>query len=228
VHERVLVVEDDHKVAGALREGLRAERYMVEVSDSGAEGLLRASTEQFDLILLDRLLQELDGVTVLRTIRTNGVRTPVLMVTARDSVEDRVTGLDAGADDYLVKPFAFPELLARMRALLRHERFGTSTDVRLSVGDLEMDLIARTATRGGHSINLTAKEFQLLVLLVHNAGTVVSRDTLAQQAWPGFERNTWLDNAIDVHVGRIRKKVDADHDVAIIHTVRGLGFVVRS
>lgn len=226
--ERVLVIEDDTKVARALGEGLRGEGYHVVIETSGTDGMQRACAELFDVIILDRCLPLVDGIDIVRTMRSHGARTPVIMVTAKDSVEDRVQGLDAGADDYLVKPFAFPELVARIRAVVRQERPVTGADVTLSIADLEMDLLARTVTRAGRVVDLTAKEFQLLAYLVHHAGMTVARDTLAEQAWGGFERNLWLDNAIDVHVSRIRKKVDDDHSVRLIHTIRGLGFVVST
>lgn len=227
VPDRVLVIEDDPKVANALRDGLRTEGYHTEVAETGPEGMARASTEPFHLILLDRSLPGLDGLDLLRALRTQGVRTPVIMVTAKDSVDDRVQGLDTGADDYLVKPFAFEELLARMRTLLRPARASAPVDVRVAFEDLEMDLLARTVTRGETSATLTGKEFQVLAYLVQHAGTVVSRDALAHDAWTGFERNVWLNNVIDVHIARIRKKVDADHAVKLIHTVKGVGFIVR-
>lgn len=226
MRERILIIEDDRKVGRALRDGLRGERYDVELADTGTDGLYRASTEHFDLILLDRGLPGMDGLDLLRTLRAHGKRMPVLVVTAKDAVEDRVAGLDAGADDYLVKPFAFPELLARVRVLLRADRHPPTPAVRLTVANLEMDLLTRKATRGGALIDLTGKEFQFLAFLVRNAEIVVSRDTIAAQIWDGFERNLWLDNAMDVHIGRIRKKVDADHVVKLIHTIAGLGFIV--
>jgi two-component system copper resistance phosphate regulon response regulator CusR len=222
---RVLVIEDEAKVAQALREGLEHEHYDVTIAETGEDGFFRASADAFDLVLLDVMLPGRDGLEVLRTLRTQGMRSPVLMLTARDTVEDRVRGLDAGADDYLVKPFAFPELIARMRVLLRRGRQAEST--RLAVADLELDLVARQATRAGRDLELTAREFDVLAFLVRHAGQLVSRDMLAQDVWKEFARATPLDNVIDVHMARIRRKVDAEMPVKLIHTVRGVGFTLK-
>jgi DNA-binding response OmpR family regulator len=222
---RVLVIEDEAKVAQALREGLEHEHYEVTIAGTGEDGFFRASAEPFDLILLDVMLPGRDGLEVLHTLRAQGMRSPVLMLTARDAVEDRVRGLDAGADDYLVKPFAFPELIARMRVLLRRGRQAEST--RLAVADLELDLVARQATRAGRDLELTAREFDVLAFLVRHAGQLVSRDMLAQDVWKEFARATPLDNVIDVHMARIRRKVDTEAAVKLIHTVRGVGFTLR-
>jgi two-component system, OmpR family, copper resistance phosphate regulon response regulator CusR len=222
---RLLVVEDEPKVARALREGLQAEGYAVTLAATGEEGYFLATSQPFDLLILDRMLPGRDGIDVLETLRRKGVLTPVLMLTARDTVDDRVTGLDAGADDYLVKPFAFPELLARVRALVRR---GRGDDLlRLSVGDLVIDVPARTVARAGRPVELTAREFELLEYLVRHKGTLVSREMLARDVWEETERGTPLDNVIDVHIGRLRKKVDQGHWARLIHTVRGVGFVVR-
>jgi two-component system, OmpR family, copper resistance phosphate regulon response regulator CusR len=222
---RVLVIEDEAKVAQALREGLEHEHYDVTIAETGEDGFFRASAGAFDLVLLDVMLPGRDGLEVLRTLRTQGMRSPVLMLTARDAVEDRVRGLDAGADDYLVKPFAFPELVARMRVLLRRGRQAEST--RLAVADLELDLVARQAMRAGRDLELTAREFDVLAFLVRHAGQLVSRDMLAQDVWKEFARATPLDNVIDVHMARIRRKVDAEATVKLIHTVRGVGFTLK-
>jgi two-component system, OmpR family, copper resistance phosphate regulon response regulator CusR len=222
---RVLVIEDETKVAQALREGLESEQYEVIVAETGEDGFFRASAEAFDLVLLDVMLPGRDGLEILRTLRTQGMRSPVLMLTARDGVEDRVRGLDSGADDYLVKPFAFPELLARMRVLLRRGRQTEPT--RLTVADLELDLVARHATRNGRDLDLTAREFDVLAFLTRHAGQLVSRDMLAQDVWKEFARATPLDNVIDVHMARIRRKVDADASLKLIHTVRGVGFTLK-
>jgi two-component system copper resistance phosphate regulon response regulator CusR len=225
VSVRVLVIEDEAKVAQALREGLEHEHYDVTIAETGEDGFFRASAEAFDLVLLDVMLPGRDGLEVLRTLRTQGMRSPVLMLTARDAVEDRVRGLDAGADDYLVKPFAFQELIARMRVLLRRGRQAEST--RLAVADIELDLVARQATRAGRDLELTAREFDVLAFLVRHAGQLVSRDMLAQDVWKEFARATPLDNVIDVHMARIRRKVDAEMAVKLIHTVRGVGFTLK-
>ena len=222
---KVLVVEDEQKVADALREGLEGERYDVAVERTGESAFFRATTETFDLILLDLGLPGRDGLEILRALRQRGVEVPVLVLTARDSLDDRVTGLDSGADDYLVKPFAFAELVARIRALVRRGRGADSP--RLQVGDLEMDLITRKVARGGASLELTLREFELLEYLMRYQGQVVSRETLARDVWKETARTTPLDNVIDVHIARLRRKVDADPDAKLIHTVRGVGFMLR-
>jgi two-component system copper resistance phosphate regulon response regulator CusR len=222
---RVLVVEDEQKVANALREGLQGEHYDVVVERTGESALFRINTELFDLILLDLTLPGRDGLAILRAMREKSIRTPVLVLTARDSLEDRVVGLDSGADDYMVKPFAFAELLARIRALVRRGRDAEAP--RLAVADLTMDLIGRKVTRGGHAVELTVREFELLEFLLRYQGQVVSRETLARDVWKETSRTTPLDNVIDVHIARLRRKVDHDHAVKLIHTVRGVGFMIR-
>jgi DNA-binding response OmpR family regulator len=222
---RVLVVEDELKVANALREGLEGERYDVVVERTGEDAFFRMTTETFDLILLDLGLPGRDGLQILTTLRSKGVKTPVLVLTARDTLQDRVAGLDSGADDYLVKPFAFAELLARIRALMRRGRAAESP--RLAVGDLGMDLITRKVTRGGQPVELTVREFELLEYLMRYEGQVVSRETLARDVWKETARTTPLDNVIDVHIARLRRKVDLDRPVRLIHTIRGVGFMLR-
>jgi DNA-binding response OmpR family regulator len=222
---RVLVVEDELKVANALREGLEGERYDVVVERTGEDAFFRMTTEAFDLILLDLGLPGRDGLQILTTLRSKGVKTPVLVLTARDTLQDRVAGLDSGADDYLVKPFAFAELLARIRALMRRGRAAESP--RLAVGDLMMDLITRKVTRGGQPVELTVREFELLEYLMRYEGQVVSRETLARDVWKETARTTPLDNVIDVHIARLRRKVDLDRPVRLIHTIRGVGFMLR-
>jgi two-component system copper resistance phosphate regulon response regulator CusR len=222
---RILVVEDEQKVANALREGLQGERYDVEVERTGEDAFFRMTTEAFDLILLDLGLPGRDGLQILTTLRSKGVKTPVLVLTARDTLQDRVAGLDSGADDYLVKPFAFAELLARIRALLRRGRAADSP--RLGVGDLTMDLITRKVTRAGQPVELTVREFELLEYLMRYHGQVVSRETLARDVWKETARTTPLDNVIDVHIARLRRKVDVEQALKLIHTVRGVGFMLR-
>jgi DNA-binding response OmpR family regulator len=222
---RILVVEDEQKVANALREGLEGERYDVEVERTGEDAFFRMTTEAFDLILLDLGLLGRDGLQILTTLRSKGIKTPVLVLTARDTLQDRVAGLDSGADDYLVKPFAFAELLARIRALLRRGRAADAP--RLAVGDLTMDLITRKVTRGVQPVELTVREFELLEYLMRYEGHVVSRETLARDVWKETARTTPLDNVIDVHIARLRRKVDLDRPVRLIHTVRGVGFMLR-
>jgi DNA-binding response OmpR family regulator len=222
---RLLVVEDEPKVARALRDGLSAEGYAVELARTGEEGFFLASSQPFDLVVLDRMLPGRDGLEVLQALRRKGLLTPVLMLTARDTVDDRVAGLDGGADDYLVKPFAFPELLARVRALVRRGR-GDQL-LRLSVADLVIDVPSRTVARVGREVELTAREYELLVYLVRHKGTLVSREMLARDVWQETERGTPLDNVIDVHMARLRKKIDQGQGVPLIHTVRGVGFIVH-
>jgi two-component system, OmpR family, copper resistance phosphate regulon response regulator CusR len=222
---RILLVEDESKVARAVQDGLEAEGYEVTVAATGDAGLQAANTRHFDLIVLDLMLPGRDGLEILAARRAQGDPTPVLILTARDTVFDRVAGLDAGADDYLVKPFAFAELLARVRALLRRGR--PESVSRLAVGDLEIDAAARRASRAGRPLSLTAREFTLLEYLVQRQGQVVSREEIAREIWKEPSRGTPLDNVIDVHIMRLRRKVDPDAAVRLIHTVRGVGFVVR-
>ena len=222
---RVLVVEDEQKVAEALREGLEEERHDVVVERTGEGAFFRVTTETFDVILLDLTLPGRDGLEILRRLRERGLKTPVLVLTARDSLEDRVTGLDAGADDYLVKPFAFAELVARIRALARRGR--TVEAPRLQCGDLEMDLVTRRVTRGGRAVDLTVREFELLEYLLRHHDQVVSRETLARDVWKETARTTPLDNVIDVHIARLRRKVDLEQLTKMIHTVRGVGFMLH-
>jgi len=222
---RALVVEDEPKVAEALRRGLRNEGFEVSLSNTVEGALLQLADEAFDVILLDLMLPDGDGVDLLTTLRSRHVETPVLVLTARDSVEDRIAGLDCGADDYLVKPFAFEELLARVRALLRRPSLGEP--IRLSVADLEMDLATRQVTRRGHAIDLTGREFDLLNCLMRHEGRIVSRGMLAQRLWRDTARSTTLDNVIDVHMARVRRKIDVAGATKLIHTVRGVGFTLR-
>jgi DNA-binding response OmpR family regulator len=222
---RVLVVEDEPKVANAVREGLEGEGYEVVVEHTGEGAFYRLNTERFDVILLDLMLPGRDGLQVLTTIRGRGVDTPVLVLTARDALEDRVAGLDSGADDYLLKPFAFAEVLARIRALLRRGR--ATESLRLALDDLEMNLVTRKVMRAGRSVELTVREFELLEYLLRHEGQVVSRGTLARDVWQETARTTSLDNVIDVHIARLRRKIDLDQPVKLIHTVRGVGFMLH-
>ncbi len=222
---RVLVVEDEQKVAQALREGLEGEGYEVILEHTGEGAFFRITTETFDMILLDLMLPGRDGLQILTTLRDRGVKTPVLVLTARDTLDDRVKGLDSGADDYLVKPFAFAEVLARIRAVLRRGRVADA--LRLSAGDLEMDLETRKVIRGGRPVELTGREFELLQHLLRHERQIVSRDTLARDVWQESSRSAPLDNVIDVHIARLRRKIDLDQPVRLIHTVRGVGFILR-
>lgn len=222
---RILIIEDEPKVGRALQAGLRAEDYDVTLAPTGEEGFFLASSQPFDLIVLDILLPGRDGIEVLSTLRRTGMPVPVLLLTAKDAIEDRVAGLDAGADDYLVKPFAFAELSARIRALLRRGKPEAPQPLRIDT--LEMDLVARTVSREGQRIELTAREFDLLEFLIRNKGRVVSREMLAREVWKETSRGTPIDNVIDVHVARLRRKVDDQFPRKVVHTVRGVGFTVR-
>jgi DNA-binding response OmpR family regulator len=221
----LLVIEDEPKVGKALQEGLQAEDYQVALAPTGEEGFFLASSQSFDLIVLDIMLPGRDGIEILSTLRKAGMRVPVLALTAKDAIEDRVAGLDAGADDYLVKPFAFAELSARIRALLRRGK--SEPAIILRIGGLEMDLIGRTVSRDGQRIDLTAREFDLLEFLVRNKGRVVSREMLARDVWKETGRATPIDNVIDVHVARLRRKIDDSFPRKLVHTVRGVGFAMR-
>ena len=222
---RVLVVEDERKLAQVLSSALEAEHYDVVVAATGEDGFYRANAELFDLVVLDLMLPGRSGLEILQTLRQRRIETPVLILTARDGGDDRVLGLDLGADDYLVKPFAIPELLARIRALLRR---GRPSDVfRLKVADLELDLVARRVVRAERLIDVTAREFELLECLLRHQGHLVSREMLAREVWKEPRRATPLDNVIDVQMARLRRKVDPEGAVRLIHTVRGVGFVMR-
>jgi two-component system copper resistance phosphate regulon response regulator CusR len=222
---RVLIVEDEPKLANALQEGLGGEGYDTAVEHSGEGAFFRINTETFDAVLLDLTLPGRSGLEILRALRARGLDTRVLILTARDGLDDRVLGLDTGADDYLVKPFAFAELVARLRALQRRGRSTSALHHR--VADLELDLPSRTVRRGGGPVDLTAREFDLLEYLMRFSGQVVSRETLARDIWHERVRSTTMNNVIDVHVARLRKKIDQDRPVKLVHTVRGRGFTLR-
>ena len=220
---RILVIEDEPKLADYLKKGLSEQSHVVDLARDGVNGLHLALEGVYDLIVLDVMLPGVDGFGILASVREQK-DTPILMLTARDAVEDRVRGLEGGADDYLVKPFAFSELLARVQALLRRGRSQEPTVLRLA--DLELDLARRRAQRGGRRLDLTAKEFSLLALLLRRQGQVLSRTTLAEQVWDmNFDSDT---NVIDVAVRRLRGKLDDPYDTKLLHTVRGMGYVLDS
>jgi len=222
---RVLIIEDDEKTARAIASGLEAGGFSAAVAHTGEEGFFLLNAEPFDLVVLDWMLPGRDGIEILRTLRARGSRTPVLLLTARDAVEDRVLGLESGADDYLVKPFAFAELLARIRSLLR--RASPAEALKKTVADLMVDLEARRVSRAGRPIDLTPREFDLLAYLLRQPGQVVTREMLAREVWGEANRITPLDNVIDVHIAHLRRKVDEGQAAKLIHTVRGVGFVLR-
>ncbi|MSU58979.1 MAG: response regulator [Pedosphaera sp.] len=221
---RILLVEDEARLAESVARGLREEGFLVEVSADGEDGLYRLRTEPFDLAVLDIMLPKLDGWTLLKTLRAERRPLRVLMLTARQSVEDRVRGLESGADDYLTKPFAFAELLARVRALLR--RPVAEESLHLRHADLELDYRARRVTRAGRLLTLSPKEFAVLAFLLRHPGEVISRTRLAEEVWDvNFDS---FSNVIDVTLSHLRAKVDRDFDVSLIHTIRGAGYVLRS
>jgi DNA-binding response OmpR family regulator len=217
---RVLLIEDDPKAAKLLAKGLREEGFVVDVAATGEDGEDRAAVDEYDAIVLDWLLPDKDGLAVCRALRARDVSTPILMLTARDSVADRVSGLSTGADDYLTKPFAFAELLARIKALLRRSR-ATQSPV-LRVGDLTLDPARRRAARGGVPITLTPKEYAILEVLMRSSGELVSRTRLTERVWD--EASEVLDNLVDVHVSHLRKKLEHGGAPPLIQTVRGLGY----
>jgi two-component system OmpR family response regulator len=221
----ILVVEDDPETAGQLVDSLTANGYRVDLAASGNDGLSRARSNEYAVITMDRMLPDLDGITVMQHLRQGGIATPILIISALGEIDDRVRGLRAGGDDYLVKPFAFAELLARVEALARRSSRLVKETV-LRVGDLEMDLVSRTVSRRGREIKLLPREFQLLEYLVRNEDRVVPRAMLLQHVWDlHFDPTT---NIIDVYVGRVRRKVDGQQAYPLIHTVRGVGYCVRA
>jgi two-component system, OmpR family, response regulator len=225
VVRRVLVIEDDRETAGQLADCLSANGYAVDVAADGDSGLRLAATAEYTVMTVDRLLPRIDGIEIIRRLRAEGVATPALILSALGEVDDRVRGLRAGGDDYLVKPFASRELLARVDALARRSTAVVKETV-LRVGDLEIDLLARIARRGGREIDLMPREFQLLEYLARNVDQVVSRAMLLQHVWDlHFDPMT---NVIDVYVGRVRRKIDSGQAYPLIHTIRGIGFCLRA
>ena len=220
---KILIVEDEVKIGDYLHQGLSEAGFIVDLARNGLDGHHFAMTESFDLIILDVKLPDVDGWRILQSLREAENQVPVLFLTARDSVDDRVKGLELGADDYLVKPFAFAELLARVRTLLRRGVTPT-TDTTLKVADLKLDLMRHKASRGGQKIQLTSKEFSLLELLMRRQGEVLPRSLIASQVWDmNFDSDT---NVIDVAIRRLRAKIDDNYDIKLIHTIRGMGYTL--
>ena len=217
---RILLIEDDRKAARVLARGLQEEGFVVDLAPTGEEGEEQASVNEYDVIVLDWLLPGKDGIAVCRALRARDVATPILMLTARDRLADRVSGLSTGADDYLTKPFAFAELLARIHALLRRSRLAQPTVIR--VDDLALDPARRRVTRGGGLVTLTSREYAILEVLMRNAGLLVSRTQLVERVWDAA--SDVLDNLVDVHVSHLRKKIDRGGSAPLIHTVRGFGY----
>ncbi|MFQ5586120.1 MAG: response regulator [Thermodesulfobacteriota bacterium] len=219
---RILVVEDEKKVAGFIKRGLEEESYAVDVAYDGEKGQHLAESNEYDVILLDIMLPKKNGIEVLKELRGKSIKTPVLLLTARDSVDDRVEGLDSGADDYLTKPFAFAELIARLRALMRRGDQGLTV---LKFRDLSLDPATRKAKRGGREIELTVKEYALLEYFLRNPNRVLTRTMIAEHVWDHtFDSET---NVVDVYLNHLRNKIDKDEEVKLLHTVRGVGYVLR-
>jgi two-component system OmpR family response regulator len=222
---RVLVVEDDKKIASFVVKGLKQNGFAVDQSEDGEEGLIHATATPYDVAVVDVMLPKLDGLSLVRQLRGRGVATPVIILSAKASVEDRVRGLESGADDYLTKPFSFTELLARVQALIRRAT-KTTEPTRLGVNGLTMDLLTRQVTRGGQNIDLQTREFALLEYLMRNAGRVVTKTMILEHIWDySFDPQT---NVVDVLVHRLRTKVDKDFPEKLLHTVRGAGYVLKA
>ncbi len=220
---RILIIEDEEKIASFIKRGLKEEDYVVDVAHDGEQGHFLATTQDYDLIVLDLMLPKIDGISLLRKVREEKISTPILILTAKDAVKHKVLGLDSGADDYLTKPFAFEEFLARVRALLRKR--GTEASTKLQVADLVLNLITHDVTRAGRKIELTAKEYALLEYLMHNASKVVTRTMLSEHVWDiHFDAFT---NVIDVYISHLRKKIDQGYDKKMIHTIRGRGYILK-
>jgi heavy metal response regulator len=221
---RILIVEDEKKVAGFIKKGLEEETYAVDVAYDGEEGFHLAAMNEYDMIILDLMLPKMDGLEVLTRLRDKKVSTPILLLTAKDAVEDKVTGLNKGADDYLTKPFAFSELLARIRSLLRRGQAETQTE--LKVGDLILDMVSHKVSREGEEIELTGKEYSLLEYFMRNEGKVLTRTMIAEHVWD-YNFDTFT-NVIDVYVNHLRKKIDKKYPAKLLHTLRGVGYVMRT
>lgn len=220
---RVLVVEDEKKIADFIRRGLKEEGYSVDVAYDGEQGHFLSSANEYDLVILDLMLPKIDGITLCRQLRKERRAIPIIMLTAKDAVKDKVLGLDSGADDYITKPFAFEELLARIRVALRKKDSDMST--RIKVDDLELDFISHKVTRSGKEIELTNKEYSLLEYLMKNADTVVTRTMISEHVWDiSFDTFT---NVIDVYVNYLRNKIDSGHEKKLLHTIRGRGYILK-
>lgn len=218
---KILIIEDDKESAKYLMKGLREQGYVVDHSLSGKDGLFMATSEKYDAMIIDRMVPEVDGLTIVQTLRASGNETPMIILTALDKVEERVKGLKSGADDYLAKPYSFTELLARLEAITRRKSAEKAV-TKLTCGELEMDLLTRTVKRAGKVIDLQAREFALLEYLMRNCGTVVTRTMLLEQVWDyNFDPQT---NVIDVHISRLRNKIDKGFDKSMIQTLRGAGY----
>jgi two-component system OmpR family response regulator len=220
---KILLIEDDRQTADYIAKGLREHGHVVDKADNGRDGLYMATGEAYDVMIVDRNLPQMDGLSLVKAARASGTRTPVLFLTTMGGVDDRVAGLEAGADDYLVKPFAFAELMARVSALARRPPIVATTSLR--AGDLEVDLLARTVTRGGKRIELLAQEFKILEYLMRHAGEIVTRTMLLEKVWDfHFDPKT---NIVETHMSRLRGKVDRGHGCELVHTVRGAGYILR-
>jgi len=221
---RVLIVEDEKDLANIIRMGLEEEGYVVDVANDGEEGLYMVENYPLDAIILDIMLPVIDGLTLLSTIRKNGVKTPVLLLTARDALMDKIEGLDTGADDYMTKPFEFTELVARLRSLIR--RGGEAREAVLRVGDLEINTASHEVSRGGETIKLSAREYALLEYLAYNTGNVVTRTQIVEHI---YHEDTEMDsNVVDVYINYLRKKIDREPWAKLIHTIRGAGYILKS
>jgi heavy metal response regulator len=220
---RILVIEDEQKVANFIKRGLKEEGYSVDVAYDGEEGYFLAKDNEYDVIILDIMLPKMDGITLCKKLRAEKIFTPILMLTAKDSVKDKVVGLDSGANDYLTKPFSFEELLARIRVLLRKDQ--TATPTKLKVDDLVLDLLTHKVSRAGREIPLTNKEYALLEYLMRNAGSIVTRTMISEHVWDiNFDTFT---NVIDVYVNYLRNKIDKGYKKKLIHTIRGRGYMIK-
>ncbi len=222
---KALVIEDDQDVANYLVKGLKESDFVVDHAADGKDGMMMAASEDYDIMIVDRMLPGMDGLAIVKTVRATGNQVPVLILSALGDVDDRVEGLRGGGDDYLTKPFSFTELLARIESLVRRHRQSSETETVLHVADLEMDLLARTVKRAGHNIDVQPREFRLLEYLMRNAGQVVTRTMLLEKVWDyHFDPQT---NVIDVHISRLRAKIDKEFDTPLLQTIRGAGYMLR-